>query len=186
MSRLAASFFDDVEVVGPQEFGDLARLGIAAQQHTAGHGALADSQLVEDFRQAFQALVPIPDDFHPCLATFGRLEQGVGGNMILPVPAVRGVAKQLMKGDHIPADAVHQRQDLRAGTPGFGHRRDFQSTAIAADDFIEQSDIPAAPGVDCLLAVTDDEQRAVVGGGGFIDERQQAGPIGAAGVLEFV
>ena len=106
--------------------------------------------------------------------------------MLLPLPFRGGAAEELAHRRRIATDGIHQCEDLRARAPGLGHLRDFQPPGVAVDDFIEQLHLAASPRVNRLLAVAHDEHGPVPAAGRLVDERQQPGPVGAAGVLEFV
>ena len=71
LRRFAPSFFDHVKVQTPQVVGDLSHHRVAAHEYAAGHLALADAELEQQFSQSHHAIVPGSIyHFHARLAAF--------------------------------------------------------------------------------------------------------------------
>ena len=74
------------------------------------------------------------------------------------------------------------------GTPGGREVLGFDGGLVVACDFVKEAVVSAAPEVEALFGVADVEEGAFAGGVlyDFVDEVFDDGPLGTAGVLEFV
>ena len=84
-------------------------------------------------------------------------------------------------------DLVYQFKDFRSGAVAFEERVSFYCPGVIFEEASEDLGRTAAPAVDGLLQVADDEEASSLRvGQHFLDQRPHDIPLRPAGVLEFV
>lgn len=114
-----------------------------------------------------------------------------GGGVVFPglTPAVgNGGGEAGGDGGEVIEGGVDGFDDGGGGTPGGGEALGLDGGVVVGGDFVEEAVVAAAPEVEALFGVADVEEGAFAGGVlyDFVDEVLHDGPLGAAGVLEFV